>query len=117
MLRVTKAEEHSHTLITIDGQLSGDSIEVVETCCSQAGSSGKPVHLFLHDVSTVDVAGLTLLRRLVAKGVRLLARGVYTSYIVQEISLPGTTSRESTIEDRGLGNESRRGNREFPAEL
>jgi len=108
MLRVTKAEERSHTLITIDGQLSGDSIEVVETCCSQAVSGGKPVQLFLHDVSTVDEAGIILLRRLAAKGVRLLGRGVYTSYIVRELSLPGTTSRHSALEDRALGKESRR---------
>jgi len=111
MIRVTKAEERSHTLITIDGQLSGDSIEVVEACCRQAESNGKPVHLLLHDVSTVDEAGLTLLRRLAAKSVRLLARGVYTSYLVQELNLSGTASRNSAIEDRGLGNDSRRGKR------
>jgi ABC-type transporter Mla MlaB component len=83
MFRVTKAEEESATVLTVDGQLSGDSVAVVETCCEQAMTSGKPVDLFLRDVSTVDPAGYALLSRLAARGVRLHARGVYTSYLVR----------------------------------
>lgn len=88
MIRVTKTEEQSGTIVTVDGQLSGDSIAVVETCCNQAKSNGKPVRLFLRDVATVDQAGQLLLSRLAAKGVRLLARGVYTSYLVQSLTRP-----------------------------
>jgi hypothetical protein len=109
MFRVTKAEEQSRTIITVDGQLSGEYLGIVEACCCQADSNGKPVDLFLRDVSTVDEVGRILLRRLAAKGVRLLARGVYTSYIVQALGLSGTASRNSSIEDRTLGTESRRG--------
>ena len=86
MFLVSKAEEPSLTIITVDGQLAGDSIAVVETCCDLAISTGKAVHLFLRDVSTVDEAGRTLLCRLAARGVRLLARGVYTSYLVRALS-------------------------------
>jgi hypothetical protein len=68
--------------VTVDGQLLGDSVEVVETCCEQALAMGMPVHLFLRDVSTVDRAGGALLRRLEGRGIRLLAKGVYTSYLV-----------------------------------
>jgi ABC-type transporter Mla MlaB component len=82
MFRVSKAEEKSRTVLTVDGQLSGDSVAVVETCCEQAMTSGKPVDLFLRDVSMVDPAGYALLGRLAARGVRLRARGVYTSYLV-----------------------------------
>jgi hypothetical protein len=82
MFRVSRAEEPSRTIVTIDGQLSGDYIAVVETCCDQAISAGKTVHLFLRDVSTVDQAGRALLGRLAARGVRLLGSGVYTSYLV-----------------------------------
>jgi len=80
--------------VTVDGQLSGDSIEVVETCCDQAESNGKPVQLFLRDVTTIDQAGRTLLARLAARGIRLIASGVYTSYLVQTAATlnqrPGT---------------------------
>ena len=86
MFRVSKAEERSRTIVTIDGQLSGDSIEIIETCCDQAISTGKPVELFLRDVSTIDQAGRALLRRLAASGVHLLASGVYTSYIVHALT-------------------------------
>ena len=90
MIRVTQTENESCTVVTIDGHLSGDGVPVVEICCSDAQSSGKPVQLFLRDVATVDSAGQLLLRRLVGRGVRLQANGVYTSYLVQALSLNGT---------------------------
>jgi hypothetical protein len=85
MFRASKAEEGSRTVITIDGQLSGDSIEVVGNCCDEAVSTGKRVQLFLRDVSAVDQAGRDLLCRLAAKGVRVIASGVYTSYLVRAL--------------------------------
>jgi hypothetical protein len=86
MIWVTKTEEQSRTIITIDGQLSGDSIAVVEACCNQAKSNGKHIELFLRDITTVDQAGQMLLSRLAAKGVRMVARGLYTSYLVQSLA-------------------------------
>jgi hypothetical protein len=86
MIRVTKTEEQSRTIITIDGQLSGDSVAVVEGCCKQAKQNGRPVEIFLRDVTTVDQVGQILLSRLAAIGVRLVARGIYTSYLVQSLT-------------------------------
>jgi hypothetical protein len=85
VFRVSKEEEQSRTVITVDGQLSGDHIGVVETCCCQAMSNSKPVHLILRDVSTVDHAGRALLRRLAVKGICVFGSGVYTSYLVQSL--------------------------------
>ena len=85
MFRVNKVAEPSQTVVTIEGQLSGDYIEAVETFCDQAISEGKPVQLFLRDVSTIDQGGRALLCRLAAKGVHLLASGVYTSYLVRTL--------------------------------
>jgi hypothetical protein len=104
MIRVTKTEERSRTTITIDGQLSGDSISLVETCCTQAGTIGKPVQLFLRDVTSVDRAGQTLLSRLAAKGVKLSASGVYTSYLVQSLASGETAPGSSTIASRSRRN-------------
>jgi len=92
VFRVSRADEPSRTIITIDGQLAGESVKVVEICCEKALSKGKPVHFFLRDVLTVDQGGRALLCRLAAKGVRLLARGVYTSYLVRALK-PGGTER------------------------
>lgn len=102
MIRVTKTDEPSRTIVTIDGQLSADSIAVVETCCSQAESNEKPVHLFLRDVTTVDHAGQMLLRRLAQKGIHLLASGVYTSYLVQALSPADTAPQTPPIDTDGV---------------
>jgi len=77
MFRVTQADEPSRTIVTIDGQLTGNRIEVVETRCHEAISTGKPIYLFLRNVTAVDHSGYTLLHRLAAKGVHLLAGGAY----------------------------------------
>src|SRR5271157_3472381 len=90
MFRVSRTEEPSGTLVAIDGQLSGDTVAVVETCCDQALSAGKAVYLFLRDVSIVDQAGRALLSRLAARGVRMHASGVYTSYLVGGLNPSGT---------------------------
>ncbi len=89
MFRLSKAEERSRTVVSIDGQLSEDCAQVVETCCDQAMARGKPVRLLLRDVTAVDQAGRALLRRLAAKGIGLLAKGVYTSYVVRALSTAG----------------------------
>ena len=92
MFRVSKTEEPSGTIVTIDGQLSGDTIAVVETCCDQTLSAGKAVHLFLRDVSMVDHAGRALLSRLAARSVQMHASGVYTSYLVRGLN-PSVTGQ------------------------
>ena len=73
------------TTITVDGKLSGDYVDPVETCCKQAISKGKPVRLYLRDVSTIDERGRMLLRELSQKGVGLKASGIFSSYVVDEI--------------------------------
>jgi hypothetical protein len=61
MIRVITADELASTTITVDGKLCGDYVEPVETCCKQAISKGKPVRLYLRDVSMIDERGWTLL--------------------------------------------------------
>ena len=102
MIRVTKTEERSRTVVTIDGQLSGECVPVIETCCSQAEAKRKPIYVFLRDVTTVDQAGTMLLRRLAAKGIRLLARGIYTSYLVQTVASGGAAAQVSSAGTRQL---------------
>ena len=95
MIRVMTADEPALTMLTVDGQLAGDNVQAVETSCDQARSNGKPIWLFLRDVSVIGEDGQALLRRLATKGVHLKASGIYTSYIVQSIQpdhLPGTST-------------------------
>jgi len=93
MIRIMTAEEPGSTTITVDGQLSGKTVEPVEASCIQALSRGKPVRLHLRDVAAIDEQGRTTLRHLAAKGVDLTADGVYSSYIVDGIQSGGASQR------------------------
>jgi hypothetical protein len=75
MIRVTKSEQGDRTIITIDGRLAGENLEVVKLFCNQTLSEGKPLDIILRDVPTIDEAGRVLLSRLAAKGIRLLSSG------------------------------------------
>src|ERR1035441_6029220 len=85
MIRVMTADELASTTITVDGKLSGDYVDPVETCCKQAISKGKPVLLYLRDVSSIDERGWTLLRELPRQGGGGKASCSYSSYVVDEI--------------------------------
>ena len=89
MFRVSTAAGLSHTTVTIDGQLVGDCVDIVEKCCDQALSAGTAVLLFLRDVSILDLSARAMLSRVSRKGVRLLGAGVYTSYLADEIGQAG----------------------------
>lgn len=93
MIRITASEEASQTIITIDGELSGEHVATVESYCEEAESSGKPITVFLRDVTAVDQSGEVLLVRLVKAGFALTGIGVYTSYLVDAITSPDTKSR------------------------
>lgn len=85
MIRILTTEAAEATTITVDGQLSGDSVEAVETCSREAIGQGRPVHLFLREISTIDECGRALLCRLAEKRLRLSAAGIYSAYIVAGI--------------------------------
>lgn len=85
MIRVLTADGPTAITITVDGQLVKDCLEAVETSSRQAMGEGRPVRLYLRDVSHIDERGRSLLSRLAGQGVHLSAAGVYSSYIVGEI--------------------------------
>ena len=86
MIRIFTADEPKAITITVDGLLVDGCVEAVETCSHQALGQGRPVNLYLRDVSHIDDLGRSLLSRLASKGVRLSASGVYSSWIVAEIT-------------------------------
>ena len=86
MIRIMTATGPRLITITVDGQLSGEYVDLVETCAMQVIAQRQPAELYLRDVSTIDERGRALLAVLAAKGVRLRAAGVYCSYIVAKIN-------------------------------
>jgi len=94
MIRIQTAENSGGIMIAIDGQLAGEYVEEVETSIRRAIEKRKDVHLFLRDVCHIDETGHSLLARLAAQGVRLSARGLYSSYVVSQ--LQGALSSRQT---------------------
>ena len=94
-VRILTADEPTGTKITVDGPLSGDAVEQVQSCCIQALSKAIPVRLYLRDVAVIDERGRALLRDLAAKDVELKANGIYSSYIVDEIRSEELNRRRS----------------------
>ena len=84
MFRIDKEIGQQRARLTVSGEISSACVEVLETCCEQTIKDGKAVHLVL-DVTTIDESGRALLRRLAAKGVRMFAKGIYHSYLVDTI--------------------------------
>jgi ABC-type transporter Mla MlaB component len=94
MIRIQAADNPGGTTIAIDGQLAGEYVQEVETSIRKAIEKHNHVHLFLRDVSHIDEAGHSLLSRLAAKGVKLSAAGLYSSYVVADIQ-SALSSRQS----------------------
>jgi hypothetical protein len=81
MIRVTKSEQEDCTIITVDGQLAGENIDVVQLLCDQTLSEGRRLNVVLRDVLPIGEAGRVFLSRLAARGIRLLARGITSTVI------------------------------------
>ena len=85
MFRLDKKLGEQRIRLTFDGDISTECIESLERCCDEALRHGRPVDLILRDITRVDEAGYTLLRRLAARGICLFANGMYVSYLLDNI--------------------------------
>jgi hypothetical protein len=86
IFRIDQVDGQRRSLVIIEGMLAGEYVGVAEACCNQALAGGKRLLVLLRDVATIDEAGRSLLRRLAARGVRLRGSGVYTSYLLRELT-------------------------------
>lgn len=57
MIRITTAADAACTSITVDVTLSNKTVELVQTCCTEALAKGKPVRLHLRDICAIDEPG------------------------------------------------------------
>lgn len=86
IFRIDQVDGRSRSLVIIEGELAGEYVGVADVCCTQALTSGKRLLVLVRDVTTIDEAGRSLLCRLAARGVRLRGSGVYTSYLLRELT-------------------------------
>ncbi len=82
MFRIDRAEQRSRTNLIIDGDLVREYVDVAERCCAEVLAQQRTVQVILRDVTSIDPRGKAWLRSLVRKGVRVMSRSLYTSYVV-----------------------------------
>jgi len=92
MLRITRTDHRGHILVSIEGHLAGDNVEIAESTCTKVLSMNTPVTVFLKGVTEIDDNGHAFLKRLVMTKARLRALGIYSRYIVRNLLLQKSQS-------------------------
>lgn len=71
MLRITENERDGRTWLVLEGKLIGPWVAELQSVCDRRKAGGR-LAIDLSQVTFVDPAGVTLLRRLTAEGVHVL---------------------------------------------
>ncbi|HVN80540.1 MAG TPA: hypothetical protein VMW38_16205 [Terriglobia bacterium] len=85
LFRLEKCQDKGKTIITLEGELAGEYVPVVEGYMKNLLSVQAPLVVRLLDVNFIDQAGIDLLKCFVDHGVALQGSGVYTSFILSRL--------------------------------
>jgi len=85
LFRLEKGQDQGKTVITLEGELAGEYVAVVEGYMKNLLSGPAPLVVRLLDVNFIDPAGIHLLKGFVDHGVALQGSGVYTSFILSRL--------------------------------
>jgi ABC-type transporter Mla MlaB component len=91
MLRISTLNFDDHTVLKLEGRVSGPWIEELESSWQLARATSTTVEITLCDVSHVDARGKALLTRLHREGARLVARDCEMRALVEEIEAEGSS--------------------------
>ncbi|HET9527899.1 MAG TPA: hypothetical protein VFO99_17120, partial [Pyrinomonadaceae bacterium] len=71
----------------VEGKLSGACVSELERCwrCGVTGESSAPAVVDLTDVSFIDSYGKQLLAQMHADGIKLVANGLMSKFVIDEI--------------------------------
>jgi anti-anti-sigma regulatory factor len=88
VIRVSQIREGPKQLLLVEGTLSGDWVDVLENCWLEAphAPNGEPMRIDLSGITYVDDKGRELLARMIQDGTELLATGVMTTAVIEEIT-------------------------------
>ena len=84
MIRITTRDESVTKKLVLEGKLTGSSVAELEKCWLTSPDQAH-VSVDLTSVSFVDDSGKQLLKRMYAKGVRLLSKGLMSKCLIEEI--------------------------------
>lgn len=87
MFRLKQADNRNSILITIEGELKGDSARIAESACQEALSKNVRVTILIKDVTEIDADGHAFLRRMAMTKARMRASGIYSRYVVRNAQL------------------------------
>lgn len=87
MLKITITETRTERRFIVQGRLAGPWVEELSTAWKRAqqAQDGRAFVIDLNDVTFIDKGGERLLRALWKNGAQLVARGVYTRHVLEEV--------------------------------
>lgn len=87
MLRITTRVIDGHVGLFIEGRLSGPCVSELQKCWqgAVAGQAPLPTLVDLTDVSFIDANGKQLLTQMHEYGIKLVANGLMSKFIIDEI--------------------------------
>ena len=101
MIRVIQILEGSKQRMFVEGMLSGDWVDVLENCWLEAphAPNREPIRVDLSGITYVDDKGRELLARMIQDGAELLATGVMTTAVIEQITEKIAMARGGQIPD------------------
>ena len=87
MIRISEIRKGSGRRLLVEGTIAGDWVEVLEKSWreAQASRNGKPMRIDLSGVTWIDDKGRELLKRILQDGAELLATGIMTRSVIEEV--------------------------------
>ncbi len=87
MLRITSREIAGCSGLFVEGRLAGPCVSELEKCWHNAiaGEAPLPAVIDLTDVSFIDAMGRQLLTQMHEHGIKLVANGLMSKFVVEEI--------------------------------
>jgi hypothetical protein len=86
MLRVTLHQDGGQCRLELAGRLCGPWVSETENVWRSAPCSGKAIEVDMKEITGVDDAGRTLLAAMHRAGARLIAKGVWMTALMEEIT-------------------------------
>jgi anti-anti-sigma regulatory factor len=94
LLKITITETQTENRWILQGQLVGAWVRELRECWKEKHrtESGQRCVVDLNDVTAIDNSGERLLRAMSKKGAELVAKGIYTKYLLEKVKTAGKRS-------------------------
>ena len=86
MFRLGRTDNQNSILITVEGELKGDSVSIAESACREALAGNARVTILIKNVTEIDADGHAFLRRMASTKAQLRANGIYSRYVIKKCS-------------------------------